>query len=92
MVGVALFCISMKVVFVLWLWRLEWKQQLYLGLLGDEAYTADIETALQVRYRKGWNHFSVTYCSVIPAIHHFELTNVNFGRMCVINTRSMHVN
>lgn len=48
-VGVALFCITMKVVFVLWLWRLEWKQQLYLGSLGNEAYTADIETALQVR-------------------------------------------
>ena len=48
-VGVALFCITMKVVFVVWLWRLEWKQQLHLGLLGDESYTTDIETALQVR-------------------------------------------
>lgn len=46
--GVAVLCICLKVVFVLWLWRLEWKQQLYLGLLGDESYTADIETALQV--------------------------------------------
>lgn len=51
-VGVAFFCFCMKVVFVLWLWRLEWKQQLYLGLLGDETYTADLETALQVRQKQ----------------------------------------
>lgn len=47
-VGVAVCCVCLKVVFVVWLWRLEWRQQLYLGLLGDESYTADIETALQV--------------------------------------------
>ncbi len=47
-VGVAVLCILMKVVFVVWMWRLEWKQQLYLWSLGNESYTADIETALQV--------------------------------------------
>ena len=47
-VGVAVFCILMKMIFVVWLWRLEWKQQLYLWSLGNESYTADIETALQV--------------------------------------------
>lgn len=46
---VASACICAKVVFMVWLWRLEWKQQLYLGLLGDESYTADIEHALQVK-------------------------------------------
>ncbi len=48
-VGVALFCVTIKVIFTLWLWKLEWRQHLYLGLLGDESRTCDIETALQVR-------------------------------------------
>lgn len=49
-VGVALFCAMMKMFFVVWLWRLEWKQQLYLGLLGDESHISSIETALHVSY------------------------------------------
>ena len=48
-VGVAVVCVVMKIVFTFWLWKLEWKQQLYLGLLGDESSTSDIETALQVK-------------------------------------------
>ena len=47
-IGVVIACVVVKVIFLLWLWKLEWKQQLYLGLLGDESYTTDIETALQV--------------------------------------------
>jgi len=47
-VGIALVCLVLKAVFTLWLWRMEYYQQLYLGLLGDESRTTDIETALHV--------------------------------------------